>query len=139
MHAKNAAAENKAIVIVCEDTDVLVLAVANAGKVGVSIYQKKGTQSRTRYIHINAIRKAVGRNIAVTLLGMHASTGCDSVSAFVGKGKAKPLKLLKKYRSFQQSYKNLSYSHAVCTCHSHLTVQISMSVNIPSFVQRMER
>ena len=46
-----------------------------------------GTKSRMRYIDISQIVENLEDNIWNTLIGLHAFTGCDSVSAFVGKGK----------------------------------------------------
>ena len=39
-----------------------------------------------------------------SLIGMHAYTGCDTVSAFAGKGKAKALKLLTTSRENQDTF-----------------------------------
>ena len=36
-------------------------------------------------------------------LGLHAFTGCDSVSCFGGKGKVKPIKILEKSETFQEA------------------------------------
>ena len=41
-----------------------------------------GTQTRVRYISITSIVQAIGQNLCSSLLGMHAYTGCDTVSAF---------------------------------------------------------
>ena len=41
------------------------------------------------------------------LLGLHAFTGCDSVSAFTGKGKAKCYNLLRKNLEFVETLKSL--------------------------------
>ena len=38
---------------------------------------------------------AIGEDVCKALIGLHAFTGCDTVSAFAGKGKAKAFKLLK--------------------------------------------
>ena len=110
LHCKSAATENEAIVIVCEDTDVLILAIAYADEVGVPIYRKRGNHSRTRYVHVNAITRVIGNKIATSLPGLHAFTGCDSVSAFAGKGKISAYKLVKD-SSFYQEIFGLLGSH----------------------------
>ncbi len=38
------------------------------------------------------IADSVGIDVCRSLIGMHACTGCDTVSAFAGKGKARALK-----------------------------------------------
>ena len=45
--------------------------------------------------------------MARALLGLHVFTGCDSVSAFVGKGKKKGFDLLRNSDSHQQTFGNL--------------------------------
>ena len=52
-----------------------------------SLVFKCGTQTRVRYISITSIVQAIGQNLCSSLLGMHAYTGCDTVSAFAGRGK----------------------------------------------------
>ncbi len=41
------------------------------------------------------------------LIGMHAFTGCDTVSAFVGRGKTKALKLLISHVDYQDTFLKL--------------------------------
>ena len=45
-----------------------------------------------------------------TLLSLHAYTGCDTVSAFKGKGKLKPLKALQLYPRFIETLAKLGKS-----------------------------
>ena len=45
--------------------------------------------------------------VCKALIGMHAYTGCDIVSAFAGKGKAKALKLLTKSKLYQDTFLQL--------------------------------
>ena len=80
------------------------MSVAVADDVGVPIYQKRGSQSRTRYINISAITKSIGKKTVASLPGLHAFTGCDSVSAFAGKGKLIAYKLLKNSSSYQEVF-----------------------------------
>eukprot|EP00794_Sanderia_malayensis_P019746 gene19746-21683_t len=61
LHAKNAAEEGcEAVIIVSEDTDVFVLAVANRYGIQATMYQKRGTQARSRYVNITSIADALG-------------------------------------------------------------------------------
>ena len=50
--------------------------------------------SRRRLIPINKITQAMGGDVFKTLRGIHAFTGCDSFSAFGGKGKMSSLNLI---------------------------------------------
>ena len=79
LHAKDAASTKDAVIIVCQDTDVFILAIAKAAIVGVPIFQKRGTQNRTRFVSITDISNILGSDLSVCLPGLHALTGCDSV------------------------------------------------------------
>ncbi|KAE8745985.1 hypothetical protein FOCC_FOCC007347 [Frankliniella occidentalis] len=73
------------------DSDVLVLAVSFYGQLqqaGLSeLWVEIGTGPRHRYIAAHAIAVHLGDQQATALRGFHAFSGCDTVSAFVGKGK----------------------------------------------------
>ena len=49
----------------------------------------------------------LGSELCRNLPGLHAFTGCDSVSAFSGKGKVTALKLVKQSRSFQTLFQEI--------------------------------
>ena len=106
LHAENAT-EYEAVVLVCEDTDVLLLAISKAADLEIPVYQKRGTENRTRYINVTSISKSVGEIIAASLPGIHAFTGCDTVSSFAGKGKNESFKLLQKSTVYQEAFVQL--------------------------------
>ena len=86
LHAKNAADEGHSkIIIKSSDVDVEMLLIHHAKEISVSLYILSGTKSRMRYTDISQIVENLGDNICSALIGLHAFTGCDSVSAFVGK------------------------------------------------------
>ena len=91
LHVKHAADEGyKTVIVICEDTDVFVLCIAFAKDMSCSLYQKCGTQARTQYMNITDIRMYLGGGISEALVGLHAFTGCDTVSAFAGREKWVP-------------------------------------------------
>lgn len=93
LHASHAAKKNKCpIVIVSEDTDVLVLSLACNNQLKVPLYQLF-RKSRKKLYDIHKIAASLSQNICKALVGLHAFTGCDSVSTFARKGKVKPLKI----------------------------------------------
>ena len=97
MHAKHASDHGYTyVVVVSEDTDVYVLCIVFEKDIKGSFYQKRGTKTRTRYLDIKQVRTVLGDRLSQALLGCHAFTGCDSVSAFSGRGKTGPLKQLRK-------------------------------------------
>ena len=96
LHAKNAKNQGHSkIVVKSSDVDVEVLFIHHAKEINASLYILSGTKSRMRYIDILQIVENLGENICNALIGLHAFTGCDSVSALVGKGKKAAFSLIK--------------------------------------------
>jgi len=71
------------------------------------MYVKCGTSTRTRYISITKVSAALGQKVCDSLLGLHSFTGCDTVSAFSGRGKLAALKLLMSNDHFQDVFTKL--------------------------------
>ena len=115
LHAKDAASTGEAIVVVSEDTEVFTLAVAKANIIGVPIYQKRGTQNRARFLNITDISSILGSDVSACLPGLHAFTGCDTVSAFAGKGKVTALKLVRKNPTSQRAFTRIGTEIEVST------------------------
>ena len=108
LHAADAAKSGyKTILISSEDTDVFVLCLTFNSFIQASLYMKCGTQTRTRYIDISMAVQLHGPEVCKCLIGLHAYTGRDSVSAFAGKGKIRALKLVKRQKSFQDLFEQL--------------------------------
>lgn len=95
------------LIVVSEDTDVFILCLAFNHLVQASIFFKCGTKTRVKYISISSISQAIGKDLCRSLLGMHAYTGCDTVSAFAGRGKIGAFRILKQHRSFQEMFELL--------------------------------
>ena len=108
LHARHATKEPfNAIVISSEDTDVRILCLAFSNDVKVPLFHRCVSQQMARYIDIGKIASAIGLQVCKALLGLHAFTGCDSVSSFAGIGKVKPLKILRKNDEFQEVFARL--------------------------------
>jgi hypothetical protein len=73
------------LVVVCHDTDVLVLLIHFAEQLSKEIWFKTGTAKKTRLIKVHAI--TVPPRVRTNLPAFHAITGCDTVSQFYGIGK----------------------------------------------------
>ena len=56
------------------------------------------------YIDTAKVASAIGHQVCKALLGLHAFTGCDSVSSVSGIGKVKPVKILSKNNDFQEVF-----------------------------------
>ena len=73
------------------------------------VYFDTGAGNKRRLLSIKAICEARHdiEELWDALLGLHAFSGCDSVSAFVRKGKIQPLKCLLKNRNFIPCFMSL--------------------------------
>lgn len=95
LHASHAASEGHACIIIkSPDTDVAVLACAYSHQINARLLFCTGTTQRQRYLDATAIGRKLGSDVCEALPGMHAFTGSDSTSAFVGKGKKQAFKLV---------------------------------------------
>ena len=121
----------------CDDTDVLVLLLSHRGSFE-RCYLKKRRGSKTRIIELALIAEKLVKQLAPgihkqdflrSLIGLHALTGCNTVSAFAGNGKLKALKLFLKNKSYVTAMMELGESWQLSDeMLSHLCV-ISMETN----------
>ena len=95
------------IIIVAEDADILILCLAFQQDIDSDIYVKCGTATRTWYISIRKVSGALGQDACHALPVFHACTGCDTASAFSGRGKLGPLKLLINSDNFKERFSKL--------------------------------
>jgi hypothetical protein len=93
LHADHAAKEGyKAVLISSVDTDVFILCLAFQKRIKAPLFQKCGSKNRTKLLDIEKIVGHIGQDLCDALIGLHAFTGCDTVSTFAGKGKVTALK-----------------------------------------------
>ena len=108
LHALHAGKSGyKAVVINAEDTEVLILCLGFSKDTSCPIYQKCGTQNQTRFL---VMVHSLGDSVCDVLFGVHAYTGCDTVSAFAGHGKMGALKLMKSEKTYQEAFSELGRS-----------------------------
>ena len=101
LHASHASMTGHNAVCICSpDTDVAVIATAHSFDIPATIVFLTGTKNRRRFINLTQVGRSLGRELCLALPGYHAFTGCDTTSAFAGKGKVAPLELLNKNESF---------------------------------------
>ena len=101
LHIANSGSQT--IIIKSPDTDVAVLAISVDHRIPARIILRTGTKLRARYIDLTAIAESLGREVCAALPGYHAFSGCDTTSAFVGRGNAIGLKRLKTDQSFRDT------------------------------------
>ena len=105
LHASHASQEgHRAVIVVTEDRDVFVLLLSFCRAMNTTILQMCGSSTRTKVIDMKKITTVLGED---TCIGVHAFTGCDSVSAFAGNGKTKALKMLKDYAEVKETFSRL--------------------------------
>lgn len=140
LHALHAAESGyKSVIITAEDTDVMVLCLGMCHKISSHLFQKCGTKNRTRFLDITTLRSTLGGSVCDSLIGMHAFTGCDTVSAFAGRGKMTTLKQVKTNKTYQDAFQELGRSWEVSselfeklqeiTCHMYLPSTHTNNVN----------
>lgn len=90
-------------------------------------------------VDITKVAASLGKEVCRALIGMHSYTGCDTVSAFAGKGKASALKILKNNKETQETFCELGNEWdlstklmeklEIFTCQLYATKASSMNVN----------
>jgi len=133
LHALHAAeAGYKAVVITAEDTDVLVLCLAFNKDIPCPVYQKCGTQTRTRFLDIDKLARSMGDSVCDALVGLHVFSGCDTVSAFAGRGKMGALKQMKSDKTYQEAFSQLGHSWEVSTELFQKLQEVTCHMYVPS-------
>ena len=108
LHAPHAGDEGySSVMIRPEDTDVFIMSVSFADEIFASLFFKCGTRNRTKLVDINRVAASLGRDVCKEVVGMHADTGRDSVSAFAGKQKSQVLKLVKTDKGSRETFTEL--------------------------------
>ena len=77
---------SKAVTVTSEDTNVMLPCLAFQKDIHCPIYQKCGTQNGTRFVYISKLAWPLGDSVCDSLIGLHAFTGYDTVSAFASRG-----------------------------------------------------
>ena len=88
LHASHAASNGHyCIAIKSFDTDVAVLACTLSHSINAKMLFCIDTKQRRRYLDMTAIGQSLGKGVCKALPALTDLTGCDSTSAFVGKGR----------------------------------------------------
>ena len=74
------------------------------------LFQKCCSDTRMKYVDIASIGNVLGGDVCEALLGMHAITGCDTVSRFSRKRQLLAFQLVKKNISFQEHFARFGLS-----------------------------
>ncbi|PIK50720.1 hypothetical protein BSL78_12406 [Apostichopus japonicus] len=95
LHAQYAPINDKAVNVIIRspDTDVLVIGVSCVHRLQCQLFLHL-TGRNTRILHVNRIADSLGEKATQALIGLQVISGCDTVSAFQGKGKKKLVNIL---------------------------------------------
>ena len=77
------------VIISSPDTNLAVIAVLLARKIPSRLIFHPCTKQRTHFIDLTSLSESLGQSMNRGLVGLHAITGCDSLSTFSGQGKKK--------------------------------------------------
>lgn len=94
------------------DTDVIVILTGKFHQLqdlcpNTSIWVEFGTGRNISYVHINSIAQQLGIEKSTALPVFHSFTGCDTVSAFLGKGKKSGWLAWKAYPKVTEVFTNI--------------------------------
>ena len=100
------------------DTDVIVILIGKFHALltmypAAEIWVAFGTGKSYTYLHINAICQALGRDKSIALPVFHSFTGCDTTSAFNGKGKKSA------WEAWNNSYSEVTKAFTYMAEHPH--------------------
>lgn len=73
-----------------------LLLLAFSSEINKNLLFDTGTANNRRQLSISKLCDKTPTKLLQAFLGLHAFTGCDSTSSFVGKGKIRPLSIMKK-------------------------------------------
>lgn len=105
LHADHATREEYQSAVICSaDTDIFVIYLAFCDKIESQLFQKCVTRTHRRIVDIWKVAATLGIKVCGALIGLHAYMGCDTVSAFAGKGKSSTLKLLTSNKEAQDTF-----------------------------------
>ena len=116
-HAKHASANYSKILISSPDTDVFIICLSVHMAITANLFFFTGVKNSRRIITVTKIADYifntlkgcdVSKEILMkSLIGFHSFTGCDTTSAFVGRRKVKPLKLMLNDARYLQAFAQL--------------------------------
>ncbi len=77
----------KRLLVMCRDTDVLLLLLYHLGALSVETWMISGTAKQRKCFPVHEIASHLDPAVIHNILGFHALTGCDTTSSFHGIGK----------------------------------------------------
>ena len=101
LHAHQTARVFSSVTIKSPDRDGMVLSLAKSQDFhDCLLFFMTGSGSNNRIINITELEIKLGQEKCQAILGLHIFTGCESISAFKGKGKTNPVRLMLESEAF---------------------------------------
>ena len=104
LYVENVSQDYPNIVINSPDTDLFILALSKCLSIDAHLYFLTGVKDKRRIIDIKTVADKAYQSIDLescersmlldTLVDYHCFTGCDSISAYAGRGKIEPFVLM---------------------------------------------
>lgn len=112
LHSLSADRENGHMVVRASDTDIAVILLYHCNRFQSTLWMDIGTVSKNnrRYVSLTAVWKELGPDLCAALPAFHAFKGSDYASAFVRKGKVRPLQTLEKQPDYQKTFRVMAMS-----------------------------
>ena len=106
LHCFFAAQTSDELLVRSPDTDVFLLLLHFAEQIKKQLHFETGYGQQHKIIDMTTLSD-VHKLESDAILGLHVFTGCDTTSAFLKRGKMKPLKLMRKNPSFREAFQTL--------------------------------
>lgn len=95
----------KSAVVRTPDSDIFFILLIHAHELELTVYLDTGTGKHRKLINVSELADELGKDWCSTLLGFYVFSGEDCTSAFKGKGKVTPLKILQKNPKFHNAFR----------------------------------
>ena len=116
-HAKHASANYSKILISSPDTDVFIICLSVHMAITANLFFLTGVKNSRRIITVTKVAEYIFNTLKgcdvskevlmKSLIGFHSFTGCHTTSAFAGRGKVNPLKLILNDARYVQAFAQL--------------------------------
>ena len=125
LHAKHASSNDIKILISSPNTDVFIICLSVHLLIDAELFFLTGVKFLRKIIDVDKISDytyedlnscEISKDIVMkSLKGFHSFTGCDTISAFVGRGKVKPIKLMLKDIKYIKMFSRLGANTNIST------------------------
>ena len=114
LHAKHASSSFGKIILCSPDTDVAIIDLGHMDSFEhCEVLFLTGKGKTKRMVDLKKIQTSLTSGLCKALIGLHSFTGCDSTSAFYGKGKIRALKIVSQNQEFIDSFQNFGNDFSI--------------------------